>query len=169
MPLKYRNYEGDDYEEYVDFVAGVANMFVEASKADVSKEKVRKDAEAIVEFEKKFYEVIQRRIHCKQINNNKNLEKVGSRYIVPFFFLLHCVSLQLRDYMSGEEMTLEEFVNWYKNNVTESDADAKTIVRMVAAISRDFNVSIFNFLQWDIFISHLLHYLFIIYYFIFFN
>ncbi|XP_043278236.1 endothelin-converting enzyme homolog [Venturia canescens] len=90
MPLKYRNYEGDDYEEYVNFVAEVAGIFVALSRADVSEEKIRQEAKAMVEFEKQLYEI--------------------------------------RDFSKNEEMTMEEFVDWYKNNVTEQNADSKSII-----------------------------------------
>lgn len=58
MPLKYRNYTGNDYKEYLNFVSGIALMFMEGSRADVSEEKVLEDAKEIVEFEKNVYEVI---------------------------------------------------------------------------------------------------------------
>ncbi|XP_043277427.1 neprilysin-11-like [Venturia canescens] len=59
VPLKYRNYSGNDYEDYRNFVAGVAAMFIEESRADVSEKKMMKDAEDIVEFEKNIYELAQ--------------------------------------------------------------------------------------------------------------
>lgn len=59
MPLKYRNYSGDDYKEYRNFVAGVARLFIKDNRADVTEEKMLKDAEDIVEFERNVYEVLE--------------------------------------------------------------------------------------------------------------
>ncbi|XP_043277492.1 neprilysin-11-like [Venturia canescens] len=57
MPLKYRNYSGNDYEYYLHFVSEVARIFIEDSRANVSEEKRLSDAKEIVEFEKSVYEL----------------------------------------------------------------------------------------------------------------
>ena len=57
LPTKYRNYTGNDYETYVHLVEAVVELFVEHNRANVSNERLRKEAEDIVEFEKKIYEV----------------------------------------------------------------------------------------------------------------
>lgn len=42
---------------YLRLVEAAVDFFVEHNRADVSKERIRKEAEEMVEFEKKIYEV----------------------------------------------------------------------------------------------------------------
>ncbi|XP_043277428.1 neprilysin-11-like [Venturia canescens] len=59
VPLEYRNYRSSYNEKYKDLVAGVARMFIEDSRADVSTGKLFKDANDIVEFEKQIHELTE--------------------------------------------------------------------------------------------------------------
>ncbi|XP_034943081.1 neprilysin-like [Chelonus insularis] len=57
LPLKYRNYTGEDYDAYQTLVESVARIFIAENKADVSEEVFQRDVRELVEFEKKLFTI----------------------------------------------------------------------------------------------------------------
>lgn len=57
LPLKYRNYTGNDYAVYRQMIKRVAELFINHTRADVSEERLEKDIDDIIELEKALYMV----------------------------------------------------------------------------------------------------------------
>ncbi|XP_034943177.1 uncharacterized protein [Chelonus insularis] len=55
LPSEYRDYDIDNYEAYATLVKGVALLFADYTKADVTEEMIEQDVQDLVEFEKKLY------------------------------------------------------------------------------------------------------------------
>lgn len=57
LPLKYRNYTGDDYAVYRHMIKRVAQLFINHTRADVSEEQLEKDIDDVIKLEKALYMV----------------------------------------------------------------------------------------------------------------
>ncbi|XP_063989573.1 neprilysin-4-like [Diachasmimorpha longicaudata] len=55
IPTKYRNYTGEDYEIYRMVIQGVAALFIDHTRANVSEEQLEKDIDGVIELEKMIY------------------------------------------------------------------------------------------------------------------
>ncbi|XP_008546803.1 neprilysin [Microplitis demolitor] len=54
LPFKFQNYEGEEYENYKDFISSVIQMFVEHNSANISHKMIEKDVRDLIEFEKQL-------------------------------------------------------------------------------------------------------------------
>ncbi|XP_057332181.1 neprilysin-1-like [Microplitis mediator] len=52
LPFDFKNYEGEEYENYKEFISAVALLFVAHNSANITLEDVNKDVADMIEFEK---------------------------------------------------------------------------------------------------------------------
>ncbi|XP_057332179.1 membrane metallo-endopeptidase-like 1 [Microplitis mediator] len=54
LPFEFKNYEGDEYDNYKAFISAVALLFVQYNSANVSIDKIFEDVSDLIEFEKQL-------------------------------------------------------------------------------------------------------------------
>ncbi|XP_057332180.1 neprilysin-like [Microplitis mediator] len=54
LPFEFKNYEGEEYENYKEFISAVALLFVTYNSANIALEDIYKDASDLIEFEKQL-------------------------------------------------------------------------------------------------------------------
>ncbi|XP_057332176.1 neprilysin-1-like [Microplitis mediator] len=54
LPFEFKNYEGEEYENYKHFISAVIQMFVEHNRANISHNMIEQDVRDLIEFEKQL-------------------------------------------------------------------------------------------------------------------
>ncbi|XP_015113420.1 neprilysin-4 [Diachasma alloeum] len=55
LPTIYRNYTGEDYKVYQRMIQGIAKLFIDHTRADVSEEQLEEDIDGIIKLERMIY------------------------------------------------------------------------------------------------------------------
>lgn len=79
LPFKFQNYEGEEYENYKDFISSVIQMFVEHNSANISHKMIEKDVRDLIEFEKQLAMVIF-------------ILKIKKKYLLTIIYLNHFIT-----------------------------------------------------------------------------
>lgn len=54
LPFEFKNYAGEEYENYREFISAVALLFVAHNSANITLDDIFKDVSDMIEFEKQL-------------------------------------------------------------------------------------------------------------------